>query len=175
VRAEAGPASHGEGGFHVDAEMFEVDCSDVDDRLINEIFGPTTVVVRYRADSLLAQVRSVVDALPASLTATIQHGGTEAELVDQLTSVVRQAAGRIVYNGFPTGVAVSWAQNHGGPWPATNALHTSVGATAIRRFLRPLTFQNAPESALPLELCDDYTGIPRRIDGALVLAAGAPG
>ena len=84
-----------------------------------------------------------------------------------------ETAGRIVYNGFPTGVAVSWAQTHGGPWPSTNSLHTSVGATAIRRFLRPLTFQNAPESVLPVELRDGYDHIPRRIDGVLRLPPAA--
>ncbi len=64
-------------------------------------------------------------------------------------------------------VAVSWAQTHAGPWPATNSSHTSVGATAVRRFLRPITFQNAPEAALPEELRDGYSRIPRRIDGVL--------
>jgi len=78
---------------------------------------------------------------------------------------VRPRAGRIVFNGFPTGVAVSWAQHHGGPWPSTNSIHTSAGATAIRRFLRPVTYQDAPGHVLPEELRDDYTSIPRRING----------
>ena len=58
---------------------------------------------------------------------------------------------------------------HGGPWPSTNSQHTSVGAIAIQRFLRPVTWQNAPPDLLPAELADDYQGIPRRIDGVLVL------
>ena len=82
-------------------------------------------------------------------------------------TLVEGRAGRIIFNGFPTGVAVSWAQTHGGPWPATNSIHTSVGATAIRRFLRPITYQDAPQSILPPELRDNYGDILRRIDGEL--------
>ena len=160
----------GAGGFHVDATLFEVDCSVVDGDLIDEIFGPTTIVVRYDAEETFARVATVLQALPHSLTATIQHGTSDGAAVQQLTDIVGGTAGRIVYNGFPTGVAVSWAQTYGGPWPATNSLHTSVGATAIRRFLRPMTYQNAPESVLPLELRDDYDRIARRIDGVLTPA-----
>ena len=69
--------------------------------------------------------------------------------------------------GYPTGVAVSWAQHHGGPWPATNTQHTSVGTSAIRRFLRPVTWQDAPADLLPTELRDGYSQIPRRVDGVL--------
>jgi NADP-dependent aldehyde dehydrogenase len=65
-------------------------------------------------------------------------------------------------------VAVTWAQHHGGPWPATTSTHTSVGATAIRRFLRPIVFQDAPPRALPPELLEDNPlGIPRRVNGNL--------
>jgi hypothetical protein len=74
-----------------------------------------------------------------------------------------------VYDAYPTGVAVSWAQHHGGPWPSTNSQHTSVGASAIRRFLRPVTWQGAPQEVLPQELTDDYRCIPRRINGKLQL------
>jgi NADP-dependent aldehyde dehydrogenase len=65
-------------------------------------------------------------------------------------------------------VAVTWAQHHGGPWPATTSTHTSVGATAIRRFLRPTVFQDAPPRVLPPELLEDNPlGIPRRVNGNL--------
>jgi NADP-dependent aldehyde dehydrogenase len=65
---------------------------------------------------------------------------------------------------------VSWAQQHGGPWPSTTSIHTSVGVTALRRFLRPVAYQDAPESALPVELREENVlGIPRRIDGVLVV------
>jgi NADP-dependent aldehyde dehydrogenase len=66
-------------------------------------------------------------------------------------------------------VAVAWAQNHGGPWPSTDSVHTSVGATSIRRYLRPVAWQNAPAAELPPELRDGPADLPRRIDGALVL------
>ncbi|HAN24144.1 MAG TPA: aldehyde dehydrogenase (NADP(+)), partial [Microbacterium ginsengisoli] len=87
-------------------------------------------------------------------------------LVDDLSRRV----GRLVFNGYPTGVRVSWGQHHGGPWPATNTLHTSVGVTAIRRFLRPFAWQDAPEALLPIELRDATTSVPRRVDGILRLA-----
>jgi NADP-dependent aldehyde dehydrogenase len=84
-------------------------------------------------------------------------------------------AGRIVWNGFPTGVAVTWSMNHGGPYPSTStAMHISVGATAIRRFLRPLALQDVPHDLLPAELQDDNPlGIPRRVDGEYLLPANA--
>ena len=86
-----------------------------------------------------------------------------------LVELVAERAGRIVFDGFPTGVAVTHGQHHGGPYPAcSNPLHTSVGATAIRRWLRPLAFQNAPAQVLPPELADDNPlRIWRRVDGEL--------
>jgi NADP-dependent aldehyde dehydrogenase len=101
------------------------------------------------------------------------HAGA-GEAPEELTRVLERTAGRIVFDGYPTGVAVSWAQHHGGPWPATNSLHTSVGATAIRRFLRPVTWQNAPAAVLPAELRDGAVEVPRRIAGRLVLPAATP-
>ncbi|WP_127502121.1 aldehyde dehydrogenase (NADP(+)) [Actinoplanes solisilvae] len=132
-----------------------------------ECFGPLTVVARYedRADLFAA-----LDRLPSSLTATILRAAGESDLPAELTRRLRPRAGRLIYDGYPTGVAVAWAQHHGGPWPATNSQHTSVGATAIRRFLRPVTWQNAPSDVLPDELTDTYSGIPRRIDGELHLS-----
>jgi NADP-dependent aldehyde dehydrogenase len=154
-------------GFFVDAFVFETDITHLDEGLIHEIFGPATVLVRYDAGAPEAAAASALQTLPHSLTATIHHGSGETDLTHRLTAVARPTAGRIVYNGFPTGVAVSWAQTHGGPWPSTNSRHTSVGATAIRRFLRPLTYQDAPEAVLPTELRDDYHRIPRRTNGTL--------
>src|SRR4029450_8533579 len=125
-----------------------------------------TVIARYRDD---AELRAAIEALPSSLTATVHRGPGGTGLPAALPSRRGARVGRSVYDGFPTGVAVSWAQHHGGPWPATNTQHTSVGVSAIRRFLRPLAYQDAPEVHLPAELRDAYTGIPRRIDGRLVL------
>jgi NADP-dependent aldehyde dehydrogenase len=91
--------------------------------------------------------------------------------VSGVLDVLRPKAGRLLFNGFPTGVAVAWAQQHGGPWPATNTLHTSVGITSMRRFLRPVAWQDAPQSVLPAELRDDPGGavVPRRVDGTLIV------
>lgn len=133
--------------------------------LLHECFGPSTLVVEYPdvADALAA-----VRAVGGSLTATVhaQPGEDLAPIVDVLTEV----AGRVLFAGWPTGVAVSWAQQHGGPWPSTTSIHTSVGVTALRRFLRPVAYQDAPDAALPAELRDENVlGIPRRIDGVLTL------
>jgi NADP-dependent aldehyde dehydrogenase len=136
--------------------------------LTEECFGPLTVVARYdgRPDLFAA-----LDRLPSSLTATILRGAGETGLPGELTRRLLPTAGRLIYDGYPTGVAVAWAQHHGGPWPATNSQHTSVGATAVRRFLRPVAWQNAPADLLPEELTDAYGEIPRRVDGELVPAA----
>ncbi|MEV1132244.1 aldehyde dehydrogenase (NADP(+)) [Agromyces sp. NPDC049794] len=133
--------------------------------LLHECFGPSTLVVEYPdvADALAA-----VRAVGGSLTATVhaQPGEDLAPIVEVLTEV----AGRVLFAGWPTGVAVSWAQQHGGPWPSTTSIHTSVGVTAMRRFLRPVAYQDAPDAALPAELRDENVhGIPRRIDGVLTL------
>jgi NADP-dependent aldehyde dehydrogenase len=156
-------------GFTVEPMAFEMDVAGLGANLVTEIFGPVTVLVRYPAADVEHATRTALGVLPHSLTATIHHGADEDALVGRLTDVALPTAGRIVYNAFPTGVAVAWAQTHGGPWPSTNSLHTSVGATAIRRFLRPVTYQNAPESVLPDELRDGYGAIPRRVDGVLML------
>lgn len=129
-----------------------------------ECFGPVAVVARYGG---AADLDAAIDRLPSSLTATVLHAPDE--VLDPLARQLRGRAGRLVFNGYPTGVAVSWAQHHGGPWPSTNSQHTSVGATAIRRFLRPIAWQNAPYTVLPPELRDDPAGVPRRVDGVLVL------
>lgn len=131
-----------------------------------EYFGPVAVVARYVDDKDLF---AAIDALPSSLTATIHRGPGETDLPGELTRRLRPHTGRLIYDGYPTGVAVSWAQHHGGPWPATNTQHTSVGTSAIRRFLRPVTWQDAPADLLPTELRDGYRAIPRRVDGVLWL------
>ena len=134
------------------------------EEFLAECFGPLTVVVRYADDAELA---ASIGVLEGSLTATIQHDPDED--VAPLTGVLSRVAGRVVFNGWPTGVAIAWAQHHGGSWPATTAsVHSSVGATAIRRFLTPVAYQDAPASALPSELRDtNPLGIPRREDGIL--------
>jgi NADP-dependent aldehyde dehydrogenase len=151
-------------GFSVAPSVLEIDAADVTSAVTEEAFGPLVVVVRYGD---VAEIARALDQVPRSLTASIHAEADETELVGALVDEVRDRAGRIVFDGYPTGVRVSWAQHHGGPWPATNTLHTSVGPTAIRRFLRPLAWQNAPQPMLPVELRDSDPGIPRRVDGVL--------
>ncbi len=134
-----------------------------DDRLQVEHFGPVTLfVLCHDMDDL----RATVDSLEGNLTSTIH--AEEAELVDigVLLHQLREKAGRVIWNGFPTGVAVVYAMQHGGPYPATTAPGTtSVGMNAIYRFMRPIAFQNVPDALLPEPLQDaNPLGIMRLVD-----------
>jgi len=137
------------------------------EELLAEVFGPVTVLLRY---SDFDAVVPALDAVEGSLTATLH-----AESSDNTDAVLRsleRISGRVLFSGWPTGVAVTWSQQHGGPWPATTSQFTSVGATAVRRFLRPIAYQDAPESALPVALWESNPlGIPRRVDGVLVVGS----
>jgi NADP-dependent aldehyde dehydrogenase len=149
-------------GFRGRPVLLTADAANLPREATEECFGPVAVIARYAGETDLF---AALGALPSSLTATVHRGPGETALPAELTRRLRPAAGRIIYDGYPTGVAVSWAQHHGGPWPATNTQHTSVGTSAIRRFLRPVTWQNAPEELLPAELRDEFDSIPRRVDG----------
>lgn len=131
--------------------------------LLEECFGPVTLLVRYRDHSdLLAGIAAV----PGSLTATLHSEAGDD--VGEVVAALRERAGRLLFAGWPTGVAVTWSQQHGGPYPATTSIHTSVGVTAARRFQRPLAFQDAPAAILPEALRDgNPLGIVRRVDGVL--------
>lgn len=153
-------------GFGVSPAVLEIAVDAVTPAVAEEAFGPLVVVVRHHE---LDEVVAALDVVPDSLTATLHAEAHELASLAGVAADLADRAGRLVVNGYPTGVRVSWAQHHGGPWPATNTLHTSVGMTAIRRFLRPFAWQDAPEALLPIELHDADPGIPRRIDGALVL------
>ncbi|MFE2509002.1 aldehyde dehydrogenase (NADP(+)) [Streptomyces naganishii] len=138
------------------------------DLLLEECFGPVTVVARYEDES---EATAVLSRLPGNLSATVHLSDAEAagegrgaELLAELTPL----AGRVLVNAWPTGVAVAPAQHHGGPYPATTSTSTSVGGTAIERWMRPVAYQNTPEALLPPELRDDNPlGLPRRFDGRL--------
>jgi NADP-dependent aldehyde dehydrogenase len=133
--------------------------------LLEECFGPATLLVSYGSDQELVEA---LHKVPGSLTATV-HAEPGEEITD-LVAVLRGRAGRVLFDGWPTGVAVNWAQHHGGPWPATTSLFTSVGATAARRFQRPVAYQDAPASVLPPALRDENPlSIPRRVDGRIEL------
>jgi len=167
------PVTPGAGSEHtvspgfltVPAEQLATEGGD-HDLLLEECFGPVTVVARYEDD---AQVTSVLSRLPGNLSATVHLSAGEAagkgrgaEILAELTPL----AGRVLVNGWPTGVAVAPAQHHGGPYPATTSTSTSVGGTAVERWLRPVAYQNTPEALLPPELRDDNPlGLPRRYEG----------
>jgi alpha-ketoglutaric semialdehyde dehydrogenase len=131
-----------------------------------EVFGPSTVVVRCTSRD---EMEAVARRLDGQLTATIH--GTPADLVEyaSLVSILEDKAGRLIVNGFPTGVEVCPSMQHGGPYPATtDSKTTSVGTAAILRFARPVAYQNFPQSSLPVELQDSNPrGIWRLVDGAM--------
>ncbi|MPY79941.1 MAG: aldehyde dehydrogenase family protein [Actinophytocola sp.] len=135
------------------------------DHLVTECFGPTSIIVEYDD---MAEAVEAASALPGSLTATIHAEDGESGLTDLLREL-RARAGRLVWNGWPTGVAVAPAMHHGGPYPATmDGAHTSVGLTAIRRFQRPVCYQDYPESLLPDVLKDENPQrVLRRVNGQL--------
>lgn len=134
--------------------------------LTDEHFGPVTILVRCRD---LEQMAQAVAVLPGGLSGTIhlQEEEVGADGIENLVRAMRDRAGRVVVNGFPTGVAVTHGQVHGGPYPATTAPgHTSVGMTAVQRFQRPVAYQNVPQALLPAALRDDNPlGIVRWVDG----------
>ncbi|MFG2040551.1 aldehyde dehydrogenase (NADP(+)) [Dactylosporangium sp. NPDC048998] len=150
-------------GFLGTPALFAVSASTMDSDVTDEAFGPATVLVSY-ADT--TELLEALGRLPASLTATIHTGTDETDLPALLLEALRDRTGRVVWNGFPTGVAVAAAMHHGGPYPASTSIHTSVGTTSIRRFLRPLAFQSTPDSQLPPELREgNPLRIPRMVDG----------
>jgi NADP-dependent aldehyde dehydrogenase len=103
------------------------------------------------------------------LTATIHGTAEELARNSELVDILSRKAGRLIFNGYPTGVEVGYAMHHGGPYPATtDEKFTSVGATAIYRFARPVCYQNFPEHLLPAELRNaNPCGIWRTVDGRL--------
>lgn len=166
------PVTPGAGGEHtvsagvlaVDADRLTggdagTDAGSGHGLLLEECFGPVTVVARYSTGD---EVTAVLGLLPGNLTATL-HIAEEDVAAAPLLAELTPLAGRVLVNGWPTGVAVAAAQHHGGPYPATTSTSTSVGATAIERWLRPVTYQSTPDHLLPPELRDgNPLGVPRR-------------
>ncbi|MGH9496822.1 MAG: aldehyde dehydrogenase (NADP(+)) [Candidatus Sulfotelmatobacter sp.] len=161
--AESGDAA----GFAPSAELFETDAtsflaSDLED----EIFGPTTLLVQHSGRE---QALEIARGLEGHLTATIH--GTEEDLRDfaDLIAILETKVGRLIFNGFPTGVEVTHAMVHGGPYPSTSeGRSTSVGTAAIFRFARPVCYQGFPDSALPDEVKNgNPLGIWRMVDGEM--------
>ena len=129
--------------------LYEVSGSDwlSDHALAEEVFGPLGLIVRVRHAT---EMQDIARSLQGQLTCTLHLDGADTDLARALMPVLERKAGRVLANGFPTGVEVVDAQVHGGPYPAsTNFGATSVGTMSIRRWLRPVAYQNMPEALLP--------------------------
>ena len=125
------------------------------ERLLDEAFGPLSILVEYQSEDELAQLAGQL--FQGNLTGTVHTAaGEDTPAIRALVQWITHHAGRVLFGGWPTGVAVTPAMQHGGPWPATtNDTSTSVGTAAIGRFLRPVAYQGAPQDLLPLPLRDD--------------------
>lgn len=162
-----GPELATDKSFAVTPVLFETDAgSFLGSHLDAEIFGPTTLLVRHSSRD---QVLAIARGLEGHLTATIH--GTEQDLRDfaDLIAILENKVGRLVFNGFPTGVEVTHAMVHGGPYPSTSdGRSTSVGSQAIFRFTRLVCYQGFPDSALPESLQDgNPLSIWRMVDGEM--------
>ncbi len=135
-------------------------------QLREELFGPAALLIRCRD---LTQLRSFTEMLEGQLTASVHMESEDLALARNLLPVLERKAGRVLFNGFPTGVEVTHAMVHGGPYPATSdPRFTSVGTLAIRRFLRPLCYQDVPADLLPPALQDgNPLGLWRLKEGQL--------
>jgi NADP-dependent aldehyde dehydrogenase len=135
-----------------------------------EHFGPAAIVLTYTS---IGEAAEALTRAGGQLTATVHAQPQEHVELAPLVEAAARVAGRIVFDGVPTGVAVTWGMHHGGPYPAASdgGAHTSVGMTALRRFRRPVVYQDAPQALLPPELRDgNPMNITRRVDGELTVA-----
>lgn len=150
--------------FVTDAKTFLADS-----RLENEIFGSTSLVIRC---ATLAEYRAIAEHIEGQLTITIQMDDGDIAAVQSLLPVFERKAGRLLCNGYPTGVEVCQAMVHGGPFPATSdSRSTSVGSAAIERFVRPVCYQDFPAELLPTSVKDDNPwSCPQLLDGVMVLS-----
>jgi NADP-dependent aldehyde dehydrogenase len=160
-------AGQAQQGHQAQAQLFKADVSLLltgNELLQEEIFGPATVVVEV-ADR--AELLAALQGLRGQLTATLLGEAAELEQAADLVAVLEQKVGRVLINGYPTGVEVCDAMVHGGPWPATSdARGTSVGTLAIERFLRPVCYQNFPDALLPEALKNSNPlGLTRLVNG----------
>ncbi|MGY4653881.1 aldehyde dehydrogenase (NADP(+)) [Mycobacterium sp. URHB0021] len=151
------------------AALFATDATSLlnSETLQAEVFGSASLIVRC-ADA--AEMRTVAENIEGQLTATVHADESDYGDAGQLLPLLELKAGRILFDGWPTGVEVGHAMVHGGPYPATSdSRSTSVGSRAIERFLRPVCYQDVPKSLLPSVLADDNPDhLWRRVDGRLV-------
>jgi NADP-dependent aldehyde dehydrogenase len=157
-------------GYMGQAAFFSttVEAFMTDHALRDEVFGASSLLVRCKdVEALIA----AIDSLEGQLTAAVHVAEGDKAIAKRLLPRLERKAGRILFNGFGTGVEVCHAMVHGGPYPATSDVRTtSVGALAINRFLRPVSYQDVPADLLPAALRDDNPfHIPRRVDGRLEL------
>ncbi|MBD9590250.1 aldehyde dehydrogenase (NADP(+)) [Pseudomonas sp. PDM03] len=155
-------------GTQAQPQLFKADVSllfDGDPLLQEEVFGPATVLVEV-ADK--AELHRAIQHLHGQLTATLIAEAGDLQNHPELLPLLEQKVGRVLFNGYPTGVEVCDAMVHGGPYPATSdARGTSVGSLAIERFLRPVCYQNCPDALLPDPLKNaNPLGIARLVDGS---------
>jgi NADP-dependent aldehyde dehydrogenase len=151
------------------ARLVSVNLGDLSGAFLEEAFGPAATVVRY---SKAADLPGALVALGGQLTTSVMFEDADIPTLKGLIDAMTGTSGRLVFNAVPTGVAVAWSMTHGGPYPATTSVaHTSVGSSAIDRWLRPVSFQDAPAALLPDELQDSTVSIPRRVNGVLITPA----
>ncbi|QLL23560.1 aldehyde dehydrogenase (NADP(+)) [Actinobacteria bacterium IMCC25003] len=160
-KIEVASGATNEAGFGVTPTIFITDWATAaaNHELLEEHFGPTTVVITCDEN----QYVEIASSLQGQLTATIQ--GTDDDKPAELLSILKEKAGRVIWNGFPTGVAVTSAMNHGGPWPSSSSHTTSVGTDAIYRFMRPVAYQGFAQNVLPEPLQDANSwAVPQSIN-----------
>jgi len=169
--SQASVTAHAEAGEHrpaspADAQIFSTTLEEFlqEPNLSEEIFGPDTLLVHCQSP---AEYIRAAEALDGHLTASVWGSDEDLAAHRDLIAVLERKAGRLIFNGFPTGVEVAPAMVHGGPYPSTSdSRYTSVGSGAIFRFARPVCFQNFPDSAMPAELqSENPLGILRLVDG----------
>lgn len=157
----------GDGCNQCRAALFQTDAATLraNPGLAQELFGAVSLVVRCAG---VAEMGALVAAMEGQLTVTLQLDDGDVPLAAPLIPMLETKAGRLLANGWPTGVEVAHAVVHGGPYPATSDPRTtSVGSAAIERFLRPVCYQNFPESLLPPEIQPaNPLGLPRLVDGS---------
>ncbi len=138
--------------------------------LHHEVFGPFAIVIECQDG---VQLQDAVRVLKGQLTGTVLGKEEEIKRYPLLIQILKQRVGRLIFNGVPTGVEVCPSMNHGGPYPAsTDSRFTAVGVDAVRRFARPVVFQNCPDELLPPELRNENAlGILRRINGTYSVEA----
>jgi NADP-dependent aldehyde dehydrogenase len=135
-------------------------------QLSREIFGPATLVVECES---VEEMREIAHSLEGQITATINGNAEDMDVARVILPLLEQRAGRLLWGGTPTGVEVCPSMHHGGPYPAsTNCQSTSVGSLAIKRFVKPICYQNFPQELLPVELQNgNYKAIWRLVDDQL--------